>query len=135
MNILIKISNRSGFSALLAVVIIGAASLIMLRSLSLLSIGELNMGYTFMKGRQTAYLADSCAEEALRRLQLNENFTANNLEVPFGGNSCIINITANGNERIISSLGRMGMYNKKIQVNATIVDGSITVNSWTDKEL
>lgn len=123
-------SNQKGMAALLTVVIIGVATVIMSVSASLLSIGELDMGYTSSKAGEVFYLTDACMEETLRRIQLDSGYSANNNTLLMGAGSCIINIVAVGSNRVVTSEGVLGEYRQKIQVNLMILNKKITINNW-----
>ncbi|MBT4120939.1 MAG: hypothetical protein HOA57_00010 [Candidatus Magasanikbacteria bacterium] len=123
----IKKDNR-GIAALMIVVVIGAAALILALSSSFLGLGELDMGYTAQKGGEVGSLADGCMEEALRQIQLNNNYGGDTLNLE--GNSCIIGIQTNGNDRIITVSALVGNYGEKIQVDLTINNGLLILNSW-----
>ncbi len=122
-----KKDNR-GIAALMIVVVIGAAALILALSSSFLGLGELDMGYTAQKGGEVASLADGCMEEALRQIQLDNNYAGETLNLE--GNSCIIGIQTNGNDRTITVSALVSDYGEKIQTNITINSGLITLNSW-----
>ena len=124
--------NQSGIAALLTVVIVAAATLIMAYSASLLGLGELELGYTSQKGAEALSAADSCVEEALRRLRLDSNYSGGTLNV--GNGSCIMNITANGNDRTIAAESTIGEYHKKIEAQIALSGNVITINSWEEKE-
>lgn len=107
---------------------VGAAALLMAIGAARLGLGELEMGYIAQKADETLYLADGCAEEALRRLRIDANYSGGALNL--GAGSCIINIVANGNDRAITVTSTVGEYNKKVQVSAALNGTTITVNTW-----
>lgn len=123
-------NNQQGVAALLTIVIISAAVLIMAFTASLLGLGELDLGFTSQKGGEALSAADSCIEEALRRLRLDSNYSGGTLNV--GNGSCIINITANGNDRTITAESTIGDYHKKIQAEATLSGSDTAINSWQE---
>jgi hypothetical protein len=126
------VKSQSGLAALLIIVIIGAMALIMVKSASLLGIGEVNMAYTFEKGGETLIMTEGCAEETLRRFQLNSDYTASDFSLPIGNGQCTINTTADGDQRTITVLGNVADYYKKIQATATFNNGQITIDSWQE---
>ncbi len=130
-----KVNNQSGIAALLTIIIVSAATLIMAYNASLLGLGELDMGYASQKGGEALSLADGCAEDAFWRLRLNSGYSGGNLTM--SGGSCIINVTANGNDRtIVATASTTGNYYKKIRADVTLSADAIpliTVNSWEEK--
>jgi len=119
-------------AALLTIVIISAAVLIMAFSASLLGLGELDLGYTSQKGGEALSAADSCVEEALRRLRLDSDYSGGDLNV--GQGSCIINITVNGSDRTITAESTVGEYHKKVQAEATLSGSDTAITSWQEMD-
>ncbi len=124
--------SQSGIAALLTVVIISAAVLIIAKSASLSGINEVDMAYLSGRGGEALAIAEGCAEETLRRLQINSSYTANDVILSVGNGSCTINITANGDERTITALGNVRDYFKKIEVEATIGTEQIVIDDWDE---
>jgi hypothetical protein len=128
-------TNQKGFAVLMAIIIIGAATLIMAYSSSILSMGELELGYYSQKGSEAFAIADGCMEEALRRLKIDPNYAItvdDNLNL--GNGSCIISIDPNGGDLDIIVTGSVDSlkYNKKIKTNITLNGQDITINSWEE---
>ncbi len=130
-----KVNCQSGVAALLTIIIVSAATLIMAYNASLLGLGELDMGYASQKGGEALSMADGCVEDAFWRLRLDSAYSGGNMTVSDG--SCIINILANGNDRVISVIASTtGDYYKKIEANITLSSDTIpliTINSWEEK--
>jgi hypothetical protein len=126
-------SNQRGIAALLTIIIVGAATLIMAYSASLLGLGELEMGYASQQGGEALSVADGCMEEAFRHLKLNSSYSGGSLNL--GNGSCTITIVPSGNNRTITITGTVGDYNKKIEAGITLSTDAIpviTVNSWEE---
>ena len=124
--------NQKGIAALLTIVVVGAAALIIAYSSSILSLGELELGWDSSKGEEAFFLADGCIEEGLRRLRLNNNYSGGTLNV--GDNSCIISIMENDNNRVVSAISTVSVYHKKIEVDVDITATSTVFNSWEEKD-
>jgi len=124
------LSNQTGMAALLIVIMIAAATLIMSISSAILGLGESEMGYTAQRGTEALFIADSCMEEALRRLKLDVNYNGGNLNL--GNGTCIIKVIPNSNNRTITATGTVGDYNKNIEINLTLNGNLITINSWQE---
>jgi hypothetical protein len=123
--------NKSGIALILVVIIVGAAALIIALNIALLGLGELDQGYTSQKGGEAFSFADGCMEETLRRLRIDNTYSGGTLNLPNG--NCIINVTSNGDNRIIITTSTVHSHSKVLQMDVDM-DGSnvITVNSWQE---
>jgi hypothetical protein len=128
-------NNQNGFAVLMAIIIIGAATLIMAFSSSILSMGELELGYYSQKGSEAFAIADGCMEESMRRLRIEPTYIGETLNL--GNGSCIIVINPNGGDLDVDVTGRVDgtKYNKRIKVNLTLTANDITINSWEELQL
>jgi hypothetical protein len=122
---------EDGVAALLTIVIVGAASLIMAYSASILALGDLELGYDAQKGSQAFSLADGCVEEAMRRLRLDDTYSGSSLSI--GSNSCIIGISSSGLNRTIVVTSTVDIYHKKLEAQVSISGSDVTLNSWEEK--
>ncbi len=122
----------SGYVALIAVLVIGAASLVI--SLALLTTGTDGQRATLVtqQSTQARNLAVTCAEEALQQMHDNTAFTGtNNLSVGLG--NCIYTVTnTGGSARTIDVSATVGSVVRKIQVYATIGASNISIISWQE---
>src|SRR6056297_10402 len=123
-------ASRRGATALVVVLIIGAASLIMAYGATLLGLGELNMSYTARQGGGAMAGAESCLEEALIRLKRSPTYSGGNLEI--GEYSCIINISGSGDPYMVSVESSYGDYTKKIEAEAVFDNGIPYLDSWRE---
>ena len=117
-------------TAIILVIIIGTAALILAKSASLSGINEIDISSLKDKEGETLALAEGCAEETLRRLQLDAGYSASGLELTYGQGYCIINTEANGAQRVITITSQVGDYYKKLEVEAVIGANQIVVNNW-----
>jgi len=132
------IENQKGIAALLIVIILTASTLIMAYNASLFGLGEIELGFTSQKGGEALALAEACMEESMRRIKIDSEFGvgAGDINLLFGTNSCIINISKNLNDRTIITSGKVGRFNKKIQTIITLSGVNsdiITINAWEEK--
>ena len=127
-----KLKAQSGIAAILTIVIIGAATLIIAYSISVIGLGELEMGYTQGQSQETFSIANSCIEEGLRRLRLDADYSGEALNI--GAGSCIMNITGTGSSRTIIATGTIDVYHKKIIATISLDGGSTAVNSWAESD-
>ncbi len=126
-----KIQKKNkGAAAFLTIVIIGAASLIMAIGSARLGLGELETGLIEIRGSEVQTLADGCVEEALGQLRKNSSYAGATLNI--GSGSCIIGVSGSGSSRTINSTANIGLYTKKIQVQITIINSVVTINSWSE---
>ncbi len=110
-----NIFNQQGAAAILTVVIVGAATLLMAYSASLLGLGELEMGYLAQKGEEAFYVADGCVQEAMHRLRKDSGYSGSSLNL--GNGSCIISVAGSGSERAITVTGTLGVHTKTISTD------------------
>lgn len=124
--------QQKGYVALLAILIMGAASLAV--SLALLMTGTDAQRATLVtqQSAQARNLAAACAEEALQQIHDNTAFTGNNL-LNHGQGTCSYTVTSTGSAtRVIDTSGTVGSVIRKIKVYVTITSSSISVTSWQE---
>lgn len=130
-NKIIKlVKDRRGIAALIVVAIIGASALIMAFSASWFGIVDLDTGYVAKKGEETGALADGCMENAMQRIRFDVNYTGETLNI--GAGSCIISVSANGNNRTIVVNATSGIYSQGLTVDLALSGNVITINSWQE---
>jgi hypothetical protein len=123
--------SEKGIIALLTIIIIGFTTLTMALSSSFIGLGELNSGFTNVKGNKAMVLTEGCLEEALNKLRLNSGYSGESLVFKKG--SCIISVSSNLNDRTILVEGQLENYHKKIEVDLTLNNNQININSWEEK--
>lgn len=123
---------QNGYVALIAVLIVGAASLT--ASLALLTTGTDSQRSTLItqQATQARALAAACVEESLQTVHDNTAYTgSSNLTV--GQGTCTYTVTSTGaNTRVIDANGTVKGVVKKIKVYATITSSSISITSWQE---
>lgn len=127
--------DNSGFGAMLAVVVIGAVTLILALSAALLGLGELDHGFISAKGAEAFSIADGCMEETLRRMRLDSGYGvgAGTIMLTLTNGTCDIDVTDNGGgSRTIVITGTTDIYNKKISSDVTITGVNVAVDSWEE---
>ncbi len=133
---MIKFKSPSAIAALLTIIIVSAVTLIMAYTASILGLGELEMGYTVQRGSESLSVADGCMEETLRRIQLNTNYGVGEgtLDLIVSNGFCVIEVTDLGNDqRRVVVNGNSDNYYKLIQVDLTLNNNSIIIDSWEEK--
>lgn len=123
-------NDTRGVAALIVVAIIGASALIMAFSASWFGIVDLDTGYVAKKGEETGALADGCMENAMQRIRFDTNYTGETLNI--GSGSCIISVSANGNNRTIVVNATSGIYTQGLTVDIALSGNVISVNNWQE---
>lgn len=129
------VNNRQekGYVALLAVLIIGAAALAI--SLALLTAGADSQRSALieLRSKQARSVAIACGQEALQQIHDNIAFTASNISLTQGADSCTYSVTAtSGNARTIATSATAGNVVRKAQAYVTIGSSSISITSWQE---
>jgi hypothetical protein len=129
-----KYITESGMAALLTIVIVGASTLAMVIGAAFLSASSLDIGASYNHTEAALALAEGCAREGLYRLKINPNYVAENQILPIAGNSCIINITADADNRTITAIGQYNNYYKHIRVEAQVFNGiDVELVDWVEE--
>jgi len=123
---------QSGIAAILTVIIISAAGLILAVGAAWLSLNELDMAFVNGKQNETRAIAEGCAEEILRQIQMDNSFVSNNFSLSLGDGSCAAAVSADGDSRTIDIAAELGDYRKRLNIALELVGGRISVNSWAD---
>ena len=126
------IKNNSGVAAIITVLIISAVVLTMAKSISFLGINELDISFLGNKSQQTLALAEGCAEEALRQLQIDENYIVSGKELSVGSGSCTISVSTEASEKIIMINAVEGDYYKNLEIKININNGNIDIENWEE---
>jgi hypothetical protein len=127
-----SLKQQKGLAMMMIIVIISAAALIMAFSATWLGLGELETGYTSQKGNEAWAVAEGCVEETLRRLKIEADYSGGSLNLNNG--SCIIEIAGAGSSKTITATSTVDQYNKVVEVQITLTNNIITINSWQEKE-
>jgi hypothetical protein len=124
--------HESGYVALLAVLVTGAAALAI--SLALLTTGadSQRAGLAEQQSRQARALAVTCAQEALQVMHDNIAFSGTN-SVSLGQGSCVYVVAIlTGTTRTITSTATVGNVVRKIMTYVTISLTTLSVTSWQE---
>lgn len=123
--------RSDGYVALLAVLIVGAASLTIATTLLLTGTDSQRYTLIFQQSAQARVAADACVEEALQQMHDNTSYTGT-AGLSFSPGSCSYTVTnTGGNNRTINASGTVGNTIRKLQVTATI-GSSIAIVSWQE---
>jgi hypothetical protein len=124
--------QSQGYIALMAVLIVGAASLAI--GLALLTMGADSQRSTLVtqQSAQARSLATACAEEALQEIHDDTTFTGTG-NLNLGQGTCSYTVTnTGGSNRTITSSGVVGEVTRKLEIYATIGVSSISIISWQE---
>jgi hypothetical protein len=128
----LPIHQSQGYIALMAVLIVGAASLAI--GLALLTMGADSQRSTLIvqQSVQARSLATACAEEALQEIHDDTAFTGTG-NLSLGQGTCSYTVTnTGGSNRTITSSGVVGEVTRKLEIYATIGVSSISIISWQE---
>jgi hypothetical protein len=121
-----------GYVALLAVLIVGAASVA--AALALLTGGTDSQRSTLVtqQSAQARSLASACAEEALQQIHDSASFTGTD-NVSLGQGTCTYTVTNTGGaNRTIDATGTVNSVVRKLKIYATINASSLSITSWQE---
>lgn len=128
----IFLRKSDGYVALLAVLIVGAASVAISLALLITSVDSQRSTLVTQQATQARSLASACAEEALQRMHDDTAFTGNG-NLSLGQGTCTYTVTnTGGSARTIDATGTVNGDIKKLKVYATIGASSISITSWQE---
>jgi hypothetical protein len=125
-------TDQSGYIALLAVLIVGAAATAITLVLLTSGADSQRSALVEQRSKQARALAVACSQEALQQIHDNIAFSGSN-GLTLGQGTCtyVVAVTAPATRSITTS-GTVGSVVKKIQVYATIDTSNISVTSWQE---
>jgi hypothetical protein len=127
-----RTNNESGYIALLAVLIVGAAALAIGVVLLTTSIDSQRSALVTQQSKQARSLAVACGQEALQAIHDNTAYVGTN-NISLGQGSCSYTVTnTGGNNRSIVVSAVVTTITRKIQIYATIGALNISVTSWQE---
>lgn len=107
--------------------------MIMAVSSSFLSMGELDMSTSMVKGEKALTAAESCIEEGLRRIRLDVDYFATSKLINIRDVQCLLSISGSGTNRIVVGESEVNNYRKSVEVDITLNGREITINNWEEK--
>jgi hypothetical protein len=122
-----KIKNNSGFSMILVVIIIGVSSLIMAKSAVFLGLGELDASSAAAAGDKAYYLAESCVEDALLRLKMDDSYLADGKELFFADGLCRYDVAEGG---VITAVSESNGFIRTIRAQVTASSSEVVVETY-----
>lgn len=131
LNILGKlIKDNRGISVLISVLIIASIMVVLTFGMGLNSISENQIGLYQSRSSVSFYNVDGCAEEAISRINRDNNYAGETLNL--GNVTCVIAISGTGSNRTIGITGTSSEgYVRNIAITVTI-SPSFNVTSWQE---
>lgn len=124
--------NSTGYVALLAVLIVGAASLAIATSLLLTGTDAQRSGLVHQQSAQARSLASACAEEGLLQIHDLTTYTGTG-SLNMGQGSCDYTVTnTGGSNRTLIAIGTVNGVVRKLRVYVTITSSSLSIISWQE---
>lgn len=124
--------RKSGFVIMAAVLVMAAAIWLILLGQAHLHLNESLINRSWQESQSLAFVSDACLEIAYRGLVLDQFYTGQSLS--WGSRSCIITIAKELDDYQIKVSALSNDYYKKIEVEASLNAGQLTINSWREAE-
>ncbi len=124
------ISGQSGYIALLAVVAIGAASLIIAKNITFLGLSFVEIGMNKSYGYRAELAAESCVEEALGRIRAGRGIDGG-IQLEFAASNCSVSAVKNGENWDIAVRGIASEYSKSITLTVEL-NNKLTIKRWEE---
>lgn len=123
---------QSGYVALIAVLLVGSASLAIGLALLMTAVDSQRSTLVEQRSIQARNIASACTEEALQQIHDDTAFTgSNNLNIANG--SCSYTVTnTGGSNRTITASGTVDTVVRRMQLTITIGVSTITINTWQE---
>lgn len=123
--------NQAGVAPMVTIIVISAATLAIALNLAYLGNTGLETSIAIKDARLAKSLAQSCAEEVLLNIALDDDYTADSSLLSIGAQSCTISITPVDMSREIM-VETNGDYQQKIIIKAIVATSSISINDWKE---
>ena len=125
--------KKNGYIALMAVLIIGAVVLNVAIASTIISILSSKNGLISQDLTAATELANACAEKALMDLKEHPTYSGNET-ITLGSGTCQVLPIDNlgGDNRQIKVVGNVNNRLRKIKINLTAINPTMTVTSWLE---
>jgi hypothetical protein len=124
--------RESGYVALLAVLVVGAAATAIVLVLLVSGSDAQRSTLTEQQSKQARALAVACTEEALQQIHDNVAYTGTNILTLGQGSCTYVVAVASSTTRSIATTATVVNVVKKIQAYATLNTTSISITSWQE---
>jgi len=127
------VTNKKGYIALMAVLIIGAVVLNVAIASAIISIMNNKNGLVSQDLAAATQLANACGEKTLMDLKENPTYGGGEI-ITLGSGTCEVEPIDNlgGDNRQIKVIGNVNNRLRKIKINLTTINPTMTVTSWLE---
>lgn len=125
-------SDKRGAAALISVVVIMALVVLIVTAVALAGITTLEHGFSEQVSTDVILSSETCAEEAIMRLQRDNSYAGGSLTV--GDVSCTISVSGSGGTRTIDVVATEQNYTRRLSVGLSISGSTSTITSWTEAD-
>lgn len=125
-------NSKSGYIALVSVLIISAVIVVIAISVALLSISEGQLSLAEVKSQTSLDFVDACAEDVLLRINNDETYSGGTLSLPQG--DCTVVVNSAGTDFTVTVEGTLDGYRKKVELKFTRVPPNLNLTSWVEVE-
>jgi hypothetical protein len=122
-------NSKSGYIALVTVLIVSAVALATSVSIGLLAIGEAQSSVALSKGDDTLSFVEGCMEDALLKARASDSYVGGSITRPEG--TCTITVSKVGSAWTITATTTATQYKRTIQVKAT-KSTFMSIDSWRE---
>lgn len=128
-----QLSNvRSGYIALITVLVIGVVAVAITISLLLLGLGSSKTSIALEQSNQAKALANACAEEALQQIHGSIPFEGTG-SLTLGQGGCSYTVTKLlGQNRTATASGIVGTIIRKVSITLDKITPNISITSWQE---
>lgn len=119
-------------SAIIAVTVIGFVCLLAVKGAFFLSLGGLESGRKLDYGSQAFYSAQSCLDEALRRIKHDNSYEADNKALELDRGACAYSVSSFGSEKTVNIIGTAGNHQKALTARIDLSGAYLDLVSLAD---
>lgn len=118
-----------GLVSLTTTIVVGSAALLIVLFLVLTSIDLVQQGLTDTEYAETFVAADSCLEEAMLRLNSDEDYSGDDYTI--GSVDCTVSVAGAGSTRTLTVEASQGtQYVSRIQADVDLSTSPIHITNW-----
>ena len=121
-------NNQNGLALLVVVIMIAFTALTYTLGTSLLGIAALEHGVRSDAAAEVHAYAESCIEEGLGRLRMDQLYVGGSLSL--GSGSCILSVTGSGSTRTLTATGTVDVFSRVLEAEITLGVNTVTIDSW-----
>ena len=121
--------DQNGMAVLIIILVLTSAMLAIALTLGIGSITQNQISLYQQKEEEVIIGADSCSEEAIMRLSINNTYSGGSLTI--GDVSCTIAISGSMPDMIVDVVATKQAYTKTLQVEVNL-NSPVSVTSWNE---